>query len=135
MHIKRLRSEYLRDYCEIDTSIGKSNPSNEFMSISVYSPCFSSNSLHLSTLIHSSAFLYLLGADEESISRIVLQKGRLDVFSNESRFVIQKMLMNYLLKGEVKNQINDFEITTYDNITIRCLMKYQIVEFTYPSHL
>jgi len=40
MYIKRLRSEYLRNYCEIDEKIGKSNKHNEFLSISSYSPCF-----------------------------------------------------------------------------------------------
>lgn len=57
------------------------------------------------------------------------------MFSNESRFEIQKILMDYLLNKHFSNHIDDFELSTYDDIIIRCNIQYSIIEFAYPSHL
>ena len=57
------------------------------------------------------------------------------MFSNNSRFELQKLLMDYLLNKNFINYIDNFEITTYDDITIYCKIQHNVFEFAYPPDL
>ncbi|EAR82619.2 hypothetical protein TTHERM_01106210 (macronuclear) [Tetrahymena thermophila SB210] len=100
-----------------------------------YSYSLQKKTWSLINVIKSKKLIHFLGSNTEQIKRISLKKGRLNMFTLESRVLIQSIYLEFLLKICQSKAINNFQLLTYDGITIECPFEVKKVEINLPSHL
>ncbi|EAS07577.3 hypothetical protein TTHERM_00678430 (macronuclear) [Tetrahymena thermophila SB210] len=135
MKIKQQRQEYMQNYSQEKFMTKQDSSQDLFVNIAGYSFCIINKSMHLSYLSKSKELIYLLGADEDQQARVALKKSQLDMFSYDSRAVIQQVYMNYILHGKTTQFEQNFNLLSYDNISIYCPAEFKVCQIKYPPEL
>ncbi|KAL4426608.1 hypothetical protein ABPG74_003071 [Tetrahymena malaccensis] len=103
--------------------------------IAWYSYSLQKKSWSLINIIKSKKLIHFLGSNTEQIKRISLKKGRLNMFTLESRILIQSIYLEFLLNISQSKAINSFQLQTYDGITVECPLEVKNIQMNLPCHL
>ncbi|KAL4483577.1 hypothetical protein ABPG72_016858 [Tetrahymena utriculariae] len=135
MDIKQKRQLYMQNYSQEHYMTKKNSQDDLFVSIAGHSFCIINKSMHLSYLSKSNELIYLMGSDEDQQVRVALKKSQLDMFSEDSRIITQQVYMNYILHGKTNQFVQNFNLLSYDNISIYCPAEFKVCQIKYPPEL